>query len=94
MRPAITVTDLKTNDETKIACKESEPLTAFVFKTIADPYVGRLSLFRVFAGTLKKDTPIYNVRSEMMETRDACQLEESVHLGPDGYCSIRIEFSP
>ncbi len=34
---------------------------ALVFKTIADPYVGRITLFRVFNGTLKSDSRMYNV---------------------------------
>ena len=33
----------------------------FVFKTIADPFAGRLSLFRVCSGTLRGDTPVVNV---------------------------------
>ena len=36
-------------------------VSAFVFKTIADPFAGRLSLFRVMSGTLKGDTPVQNV---------------------------------
>jgi elongation factor G len=39
-----------------------EPL-AFVFKTIADPYVGQLSLFKVLSGTIKPDDHLYNTRS-------------------------------
>ena len=34
---------------------------ALVFKTIADPYVGRITLFRVFNGTVKSDSRMYNV---------------------------------
>ena len=37
------------------------PVSAFVFKTIADPFAGRLSLFRVFSGTLRGDTTVQNV---------------------------------
>jgi elongation factor G len=36
-------------------------LAALVFKTIADPYVGKLSLFRVFSGTLRNDSHVFNV---------------------------------
>jgi elongation factor G len=39
---------------------EKEPFSAYVFKTIADPYAGRLSLFRVYSGVLKADSNIYN----------------------------------
>jgi len=37
------------------------PASAFVFKTIADPFAGRLSLFRVFSGTLRGDSTVQNV---------------------------------
>jgi elongation factor G len=43
----------------------SEPLSAFVFKTIVDPHAGQISLFRVYSGTLKADSHVQNV------TRDA-----------------------
>lgn len=36
------------------------PLAAFVFKTIVDPFVGQLSYMRVFSGTLKADSDVYN----------------------------------
>jgi elongation factor G len=38
----------------------SGPLTAYVFKTISDPYVGRISVFRVFSGTLRPDSSVHN----------------------------------
>jgi elongation factor G len=39
---------------------ESVPLAALVFKTISDPYVGKLTYFRVFSGTLKSDSHVFN----------------------------------
>ena len=50
-----------------LKCSNDETLAAFVFKTIADPYVGRLSLFRVFSGVVKRDTPLYNSKREITE---------------------------
>ncbi len=38
----------------------SGPLAAFVFKTTADPFVGKLSLFRVFSGTVKSNSEVWN----------------------------------
>jgi len=38
-------------------------LAALVFKTMADPYVGKLTLFRVFSGTMRSDSTCYNVRT-------------------------------
>ncbi|NLU49033.1 MAG: elongation factor G [Syntrophomonadaceae bacterium] len=45
----------------------SEPLAALVFKTIADPYIGRLNFFRVFTGTMKADSVVYNANKEKEE---------------------------
>ncbi len=38
----------------------SEPFSAYVFKTIADPFAGRLSIFRVYSGSLKADSNVLN----------------------------------
>ncbi len=49
------------SDETvEIKAKVDEPVSALVFKTIADPFVGKISLFRVFSGTLKADSQLLN----------------------------------
>ncbi|TAL26019.1 MAG: elongation factor G [Nitrospirae bacterium] len=39
---------------------EKEPFSAYIFKTIADPYAGKLSLFRVYSGILKADSTVLN----------------------------------
>ncbi|MBI5847365.1 MAG: elongation factor G [Nitrospirae bacterium] len=46
---------------------ETEPMSAFIFKTIADPYAGKLSLFRVYSGTLKADSAVYNATADTKE---------------------------
>jgi elongation factor G len=46
---------------------ESEPLCAQVYKTIADPYIGRLNMFRLFTGRLKADSVVYNSTKEKDE---------------------------
>lgn len=46
---------------------ENEPLSAQVFKTIADPYIGRLNMFRLFTGHLKADSVVYNSNKEKEE---------------------------
>ncbi len=43
------------------------PFSAFVFKTLADPYAGRLNLFRVYSGTLSADAHVYNASRRMNE---------------------------
>jgi len=43
--------------------KDDEPLSVQVFKTVADPYVGKLNYFRVYSGVIKADTNVYNART-------------------------------
>ncbi|MBN1829456.1 MAG: elongation factor G, partial [Deltaproteobacteria bacterium] len=47
--------------------EESAPFSALVFKTIADPYAGRLTLFRVYSGTLTSDSTLYNASRKITE---------------------------
>ncbi len=46
---------------------ESAPFSALVFKTIADPYAGRLTLFRVYSGKLTSDTSVFNASRKITE---------------------------
>ena len=46
---------------------ENLPFSAQVFKTIADPYIGRLTMFRIFTGKMKADSVIYNATKEKEE---------------------------
>ncbi len=43
-----------------VVCDENKPLSAQVFKTIADPFVGKLNMVRVFTGSLKSGMTVYN----------------------------------
>ncbi len=45
----------------------SGPLAAFVFKTTADPFVGKLSLFRVYRGTFKSNSEVWNANRNQAE---------------------------
>lgn len=46
---------------------ESEPFSAFVFKTIVDPFVGKISLFKVYSGVAKKDMEVINANKDEKE---------------------------
>jgi elongation factor G len=46
---------------------ESKDMVAFVFKTLADPFAGRLNLFRVYQGVLKHDSQVHNCRAHVKE---------------------------
>ena len=52
--------DPKTDTEITRTCESGEPFSAFIYKTIADPFVGKLSLFKVMSGTLTPSTSVYN----------------------------------
>ena len=62
------ITATKADGEELIEIKPSpdEPFSALVFKTMADPYAGRLTLFRVFSGTLTGDS-FYNTNKKTSE---------------------------
>ena len=46
---------------------ETKEMVAFVFKTLADPYAGRVNLFRVYRGVLKHDSQVFNCRAHVKE---------------------------
>jgi len=50
-----------------VSPSETAPYAAFVWKTIADPFAGRITLFRVVNGTLKSDSTIYNLTKDTQE---------------------------
>lgn len=53
----------KDEQELTIACSESDPLAAFVFKTVADPFVGKLSFVKVISGKLTAAAQVINSRT-------------------------------
>ena len=59
MRGAVTALDAD-GEEVDIEPDEGGELVAYVFKTLADPYAGRLNLFRVYSGVLEGDSQVVN----------------------------------
>lgn len=59
MRPARVASNPKTEDVEEVAADPAAPFSAQVFKTMADPFAGKLSIFRVFSGVLSGDS-FYN----------------------------------
>lgn len=57
-RPAVTATTPK--GEVKLACSDAGPLAAYVWKTTADPFVGRQTFFRVYSGVMASDSRVWN----------------------------------
>ncbi|MEO5359985.1 MAG: elongation factor G [Nitrospirota bacterium] len=57
---SVTAKNAKDGSEVKLPPEENAQLAMYVFKTIADPYAGRLTIFRVFSGTLRPDATLLN----------------------------------
>ena len=58
-RGPVTVT-VKDGTDAERSCEPSSPTTAFVFKTLSDPFVGHITMFRVFSGAIRPDTSVHN----------------------------------
>ena len=58
--PAITGTNPKTDEEEVREASDSAPFSALAFKIMTDPFVGRLSFFRVYSGTLEAGKTVMN----------------------------------
>jgi elongation factor G len=54
-------------NEVELVPEDSADTVAYVFKTLADPFAGRISLFRVYSGVLKSDSQVNNVRAHAKE---------------------------
>ena len=59
-RDQIRALNLATKEEETVALDPTAPLVALVFKTSADPYVGKLTYFRVYGGTIHSDSTVWN----------------------------------
>jgi elongation factor G len=66
MRGAIAAT-ADGGEPVEVEPTEEGPLLAYVFKTLADPYTGRVNLFRVYRGTLRSDSTVQNPRRGQKE---------------------------
>ena len=58
--PAIKGVNPKTDEEEERKSSDDEPFSALAFKIMTDPYVGRLSFFRVYSGTLTTGSSVLN----------------------------------
>ncbi len=63
----ISGTNTKTGDSFTADYNENKPLSAKVFKTLVDPFIGKYSLIKVCSGVLKADSVVYNVNKEADE---------------------------
>lgn len=68
--------------------KEDAPFSAFIFKTIADPFAGKLSLFKVFSGSINADSTVYNSKKEVRERIGQIFLLEGKKQKPVGFATV------
>jgi len=54
-------------DAVAVKASDSSPAAVFVWKTVADPFAGRITMFRVISGTVKADSTIQNITRETPE---------------------------
>lgn len=66
-RPSFKGTNPKSGDVIRREMKPSEPFSALVFKTVIDPFVGKLSIFKVMSGELDAGATVYNANKDTNE---------------------------
>ncbi len=80
--------NIKTGEPETREPKEEAPFSAFVFKTIADPFAGKLSLFRVYSGSVNADSVVYNSKKDVKERIGQIFLLEGKKQKPVGFASV------
>jgi len=65
-RKAVLATD-ENGEVENVTCDITKPFSAQVFKTVVDPFVGKLNMIRVFTGTLKSGMTVYNATTKEKE---------------------------
>lgn len=84
--------NIKTDEEFEADYDSKKPFSARVFKTIADPFIGKFSFFKVCSGVLDTNTPLYNVNKDadekinkiyILRGKDQMEVDE-IHAGDIG----------
>jgi len=87
-RPPVTGTRPRSTDSVVRSPSSDEPLAALVFKTIADPYAGKLNLFRVFSGQVSSDSVVYNSTRDERERIGQIFMLQGKTQTPVGVASV------
>ena len=83
------------NGDVELKPEDSGPLAAYVWKTTADPFVGRMSYFRVLSGTVQADSHVWNQTKEVDERMSGLHIQRGkegisakiIHAGDIGVVS-------
>ena len=63
--PTVTAEGAKGDEE--LACSDAGPFAGYVWKTTADPYVGKITYFRVYSGSVSSDSKVWNCQEKEEE---------------------------
>jgi len=66
-RDAFVAKNVSTGEQEEIKTDSDSPMASLVFKTSADPYVGKLSYFRVYSGVITSNSQVWNANKNSME---------------------------
>jgi len=80
--PAKIGTNLNDNTPAEIKPLKGAPFSAQVFKTISDPYVGQITVFKIFSGSIYSDTIVYNTTRKVKEKIGQLSIMEGKQLEP------------
>jgi elongation factor G len=80
----VTGTDPKTKQTIERKVSSAEPYAAYVFKTIADPFAGRISLIKLYSGTMRSDTTYNNQTKGKSEKLGPLQIPQGKTMIPIG----------
>jgi elongation factor G len=80
----VTGTDPKTKQTIERKVSSTEPYAAYVFKTIADPFAGRISLIKLYSGTMRSDTTYNNQTKGKSEKLGPLQIPQGKTMIPIG----------
>lgn len=91
---------MKDEKEVEIKIDSKEPFSAIIFKTIVDPFVGKLSIFKVSTGKITKDMEIYNPNKDRIEKlgglfvlRGKNQIEVQEVLAGDIAATSKLQYT-
>lgn len=74
--------DPKTQEPVELPVNGHGHAAAYVFKTIADPFAGRISIFRLYSGVMKSDTPYHNATKGKSEKLGPLQFLQGKSMTP------------
>ncbi|MEX2538223.1 MAG: elongation factor G [Actinomycetota bacterium] len=84
---AVGVSKLGAEDDVTRKPSPGEPLSAYVFKSISDPYVGKVSLFRVISGSMRPDHHVLNTRGDDERVAQVFYMSGKEHVNaPEIVC--------